>query len=104
MLYGGIPKENQVILSGGPGAGKTLLAFEYLYRNAKMGNVGIFFALEEDPKKIIHNVKSAFPNFNDIDELIKDEKLIINGRDITEGIFDKFENASYEFGRLVKDM
>ena len=104
MLYGGIPKENQVIISGGPGAGKTLLAFEYLYRNAKMGNAGIFFALEEDPKKIVHNAKKAFPNFEDIDELIDDGKIIINGRDISEGIFDKFENASYEFGRIVTDM
>ncbi len=104
MLYGGIPKENQVIIAGGPGAGKTLLAFEYLYRNAQMGNVGIFFALEEDPKKIIHNVKSAFPNFEDIDELIKNEKIIINGRDISEGVFDKFENINYEFGRIVTDM
>lgn len=104
MLYGGIPKENQVILAGGPGAGKTLMAFEYLYRNAKLGNTGIFFTLEEDPKKIIHNVKSAFPNFDDIDELIKDEKIIINGRDLSEGIFDKFENANYEFGRIVTEM
>lgn len=104
MLYGGMPKENQVILAGGPGAGKTLMAFEYLYRNAKLGNTGIFFTLEEDPKKIIHNVKSAFPNFNDIDELIKDEKIIINGRDLSEGIFDKFENANYEFGRIVTEM
>ncbi len=104
MLYGGIPKENQVILAGGPGAGKTLMAFEYLYRNAKLGNTGIFFTLEEDPNKIIHNVKSAFPNFDDIDELIKDEKIIINGRDLSEGIFDKFENVNYEFGRIVTEM
>lgn len=104
MLCGGMPKENQVILAGGPGAGKTLLAFEYLYRNAKLGNVGIFFALEEDPKKIIHNAKSAFPSFTDIDELIEDEKLIINGKDISEGILDRFDDAKVEFGRIVTDM
>ncbi len=104
MLYGGIPRENQVILAGGPGAGKTLLAFEFLYRNAKMGNTGIFFALEEDPKKIVHNAKSAFPKFDDIDDLIRDEKLIINGRDISEGILDKFGESNYEFGRIVTDM
>lgn len=104
MLYGGIPKENQVILAGGPGAGKTLLAFEFLYRNAKMGNVGIFFALEEDPKKIVHNAKSAFPNFTDIDEMIEEERIIINGKDISEGILDKFDDAKVEFGRIVTDM
>ena len=50
MLYGGIPEKNQVLLAGGPGTGKTLLSFEYLYRNAKAGNTSLFFALEEDPK------------------------------------------------------
>ncbi len=104
MLFGGIPKENQVILSGGPGAGKTLLAFEFLYRNAKEGNPGIFFTFEEDPKKIIHNAKSAFGNFDDIDELIAEGKLVINGRDMTEGIMDKFDDASYEFGRIITDI
>ena len=104
MLYGGIPRDNQVILAGGPGAGKTLLAFEFLYRNAKMGNVSIFFSLEEDPKKVIHNAKSAFPEFDDIDELIAKEMLIINGKDISDGVFDKFDNPSYEFGRIVSDM
>ena len=69
-----------------------------------MGNPGIFFALEEDPKKIVLNVKRAFTNFDDIDDLIADEKIIINGRDIAEGIFDKFESVSYEFGRIVTDM
>ena len=37
MLDGGIPEHNQTIIAGGPGAGKTLLSFEILYRNAKAG-------------------------------------------------------------------
>ena len=37
LIGGGIPFANQVVLAGGPGAGKTLLSFEILYRNAKVG-------------------------------------------------------------------
>ncbi|MDE1834412.1 MAG: hypothetical protein KGH64_03690, partial [Candidatus Micrarchaeota archaeon] len=104
MLYGGIPKDNQVIVVGGPGAGKTLLAFEFIYKGAKQGHAGVFFALEEDPKRIIHNAKSTFSNFEDIDELIDQGKIIINGKDISEGILSEFDDPKYEFGKIVTEM
>ncbi|MHB1830479.1 MAG: ATPase domain-containing protein, partial [Candidatus Micrarchaeaceae archaeon] len=87
MLYGGVPKDNQIILAGGPGAGKTLLAFEFIYKGAKRGETGIFFALEEDPKKIIQNAKEAFSEFTDIDDLIKSGKIIIDGNKMISAAF-----------------
>ncbi|MCL5413510.1 MAG: hypothetical protein M1569_03865 [Candidatus Marsarchaeota archaeon] len=99
MLYGGIPKNNQVIVAGGPGTGKTLLSFEFLYRNAKVGNRSIFFSLEEDPERVIDHAKSAFHNLRDIDRLIEDRKLVVSGMDIAGGTFK--EDQAFGFGKVV---
>lgn len=103
MLYGGVPKNNQIIVLGGPGAGKSLLSFEFLYRNAKEGVPGVFFALEEESDKIVNNVKSAFPSFTDIDDLIKDRKIIINSRNMAAKMYSN-ESSGFEFGDMIEDM
>ena len=104
MLFGGLPRENQVMVGGGPGAGKTLLSFEFIYRGAKAGESGVFFALEEDPKKVIQNAKAAFPKFADIDELIDNGKITVEGKDLLQEIFNKYEQTGLEFGKIVAEM
>ncbi len=106
MLYGGIPEGNQVIIAGGPGAGKTLLGFEYAYRSAKAGDTAVFFALEEAPERVIANAKEAFKNFTDIDTLIKSKKLIIDGEDPSAILHSAGTGSSsqYEFGKIISDM
>ncbi|MGC9099004.1 MAG: ATPase domain-containing protein [Candidatus Micrarchaeia archaeon] len=104
ILYGGIPELNQVILAGGPGAGKTLLSFEFLYRNAKMGNPGILFALEENSKKVIENAKSAFSSFDDIDELIDKGLLTVESEEPAAHLQQSEGSTTYEFGRILSDI
>ncbi len=104
MLFGGFPKENQIMIGGGPGAGKSLIAFEYIYRGALAGEPGMIFAFDEEPTKIISNVKEAFPNFKKLDELIDEGLIKIEGRDILQEAFNKYEQAGMEFGRIVADM
>jgi len=77
MLLGGIPELNQVVVSGGPGTGKTLFGFEFLYKGAKLGEPGVLVPLEESPEMIIENAKAAFTEFDDIDKMVKDQKLAI---------------------------
>ncbi|MGI0141480.1 MAG: ATPase domain-containing protein [Candidatus Micrarchaeales archaeon] len=103
MLYGGIPEGDQVVLAGGPGAGKTLMAFEILYRNAKMGESGVYFSLEEDPQRVLQNAKSAFSELSDIDEMIEKKKLVIDGRAPTEKLAGS-DPSGYEFGKVVSDI
>lgn len=106
MLYGGIPEGDQVILAGGPGAGKSLLSFEYAYRNAKAGITSVFLALEETPERMLANAKSCFKEFTDIDDLIKSKKLIIDGEDPTTILrsSDSVTGSQYEFGKVVSDI
>lgn len=104
MLYGGIPEGNQIIVAGGPGAGKTLLSFEFLYRNAKLGIPGVFFALEENPKRVVENAKKAFSDFTDIDELISKKLLLIDGEDPSARLHEGSDPSTYAFGNVVSDI
>ena len=103
MLYGGIPEGNQIIVAGGPGTGKSLMSFEFLYRKAKEGVNSAFIALEEKPDMLIRNVKSAF-DFEDLDKLIKSEKLIIGGESTATRLAAEGNSGSYSFGTVVSDM
>jgi KaiC/GvpD/RAD55 family RecA-like ATPase len=77
MLKGGIPDHNHVVVCGGPGTGKTLFGMEFLYNGAKIDERGLFISLEEIPEMIINNTLAAFPEWNDLDELIDKKKITV---------------------------
>jgi len=56
ILNGGIPKRNIVLLSGGPGTGKSIFSYQYLWNGLQMGEPGIFVALEEHPVQVRVNM------------------------------------------------
>ncbi|RLE66671.1 MAG: KaiC domain-containing protein [Thermoprotei archaeon] len=56
ILHGGIPYRNVVLLSGGPGTGKTIFGQQYLYHGLKKGENGVLVALEEHPVQIRINM------------------------------------------------
>ncbi len=55
LLYGGIPRRNIVLLSGGPGTGKTIFAQQFIYAGLKEGEGAVFVALEEHPAAVRAN-------------------------------------------------
>lgn len=57
MMKGGIPKGNLVLLTGGPGTGKTTCGLQFLLEGAKNGENGVFVSLEESQKKIVKNAE-----------------------------------------------
>jgi len=52
ILGGGIPKRNVVLLSGGPGTGKSIFGQQYLYNGLLRGEPGILVVLEEHPVQV----------------------------------------------------
>ena len=52
ILRGGIPKRNVVLLSGGPGTGKSIFGQQYLYNGLKLGEPGVLVVLEEHPVQV----------------------------------------------------
>ncbi len=75
MLNGGIPKRRHVAIYGGPGTGKTSFGFEFLYRGALANENGIYITLEETADDILENMRSTFPMFTEVNNLIKAKKL-----------------------------
>jgi circadian clock protein KaiC len=73
---GGFPRGRPTLICGSAGAGKTLLAMEFLIRGATEYNEpGVFMAFEETAPELTQNVRSL--GF-DLDELAKEKKLVID--------------------------
>jgi len=76
ITQGGFPRGRPTLICGSAGAGKTLLAMEFLIRGATEYNEpGVFMAFEETAPELIQNVRSL--GF-DLDELIKEKKVVID--------------------------
>jgi len=59
MLGGGIPKGSVVLVSGGPGVGKTILTLQYMMAAVRRDEPCVYVSLEEPMEKKIQNA-SAF--------------------------------------------
>jgi len=52
ILNGGIPRRNVVLLSGGPGTGKSIFGQQFLYSGLQAGEPGVLVVLEEHPVQV----------------------------------------------------
>jgi circadian clock protein KaiC len=76
ITQGGFPRGRPTLICGSAGAGKTLLAMEFLVRGATEYNEpGVFMAFEETAPELTQNVRSL--GF-DLEELAKEKKLVID--------------------------
>ena len=57
ILYGGLPERNIVLVSGGPGTGKSIMGMQFLYQGLQMGENAVFVALEEHPAAVRRSFK-----------------------------------------------
>ena len=73
MLADGFISGDIVLVTGGPGSGKTTLGLQYLYHGAtEYGEPGIFVTLEESPARVIRN---AWQFGWDIERLVKENVI-----------------------------
>lgn len=56
ILNGGIPEKNVVLLSGGPGTGKSIFSQQFLWNGLQNNEPGIYVALEEHPIQVRQNM------------------------------------------------
>jgi len=89
ILFGGIPKNNLVVVSGDPGSGKTCLVLEYLYNGiVEFNEPGVYISLEESADEIV----SFAELFGwDLKTLMKKNLLTIITVELYD--FDKLKNT-----------
>jgi KaiC/GvpD/RAD55 family RecA-like ATPase len=70
----GIPQGHTVLISGGPGSGKTTFAIQFLYKGAtEHGEPGVYITLDEEPE----DIKKNMSHFGwDLEDLEREKKLI----------------------------
>jgi KaiC/GvpD/RAD55 family RecA-like ATPase len=74
LIGGGIPKGFNVLVSGRPGTGKTILALQYLCEGAKKGENGLYITVDANS----HLVREQGKAFGwDIEKLEADKKIYI---------------------------
>jgi len=87
ILNGGIPKDSVVLVSGGPGNGKTILCLQFIVNGIKKGERGFYVTFEEDKKQIY---EQAMEFGWDLKKFEKEKKLVI------ENIQSETLGAMYE--------
>ncbi len=70
----GIPRGHTILVSGGPGSGKTTFAIQFLYTGATQHDEsGVYVTLDEDPR----DIKANMSNYGwDLQELEDEKKLV----------------------------
>jgi len=62
LIDGGYPRERTVLLSGGPGVGKTIIALQFIDSSCKKGLKCLYLATEETPDELrIQATQLKFP-------------------------------------------
>lgn len=74
LVEGGFPKGSAILVSGGPGAGKTNFCLQYLWYGAMHNEPGVYITFEEDPADL-EIVGSRF-GWN-LSKLQQEKKLVI---------------------------
>lgn len=112
---GGLPAGRPTLVSGSAGAGKTLLAAEFLARGAaEFNEPGVFVMFEENTDELLANVRSL--GFH-LDELVAENKIKLDhvrierseieetGEYDLEGLFIRLDHAIRSIGakRVVLD-
>lgn len=97
LVEGGYPERSIVLLSGGPGTGKTTFGMQYIYEGALKKEPGIYVSFEQEPKQL----KSSVQRYGmDFDKLEKDKKAKIMRIKDTKDIITVLDSIKKEIKRL----
>src|SRR3989344_8204739 len=74
IFKGGIKENSSVLVTGGPGTGKSIMALQFIVEGAKKGEPGLFISAEEELADLRENAKSL--GF-DLEKYEKENKIVL---------------------------
>lgn len=80
IFKGGVKEKNAILVTGGPGTGKSILAWQFIFEGAKKGEPGLFISAEQELDDLREDMRSV--GFN-IDKYEKEKKMILVKQPIT---------------------
>jgi KaiC/GvpD/RAD55 family RecA-like ATPase len=110
ILNGGIVKNSTTLVSGNPGAGKSILCLQFIYNGVEQfDEKGIYLTFEEDEEDLREAAESiGFDNWGEYvdngDIKVYDKKVLLRENDFSsslELLLDDFEDNDYD--RVVLD-
>ena len=110
ILNGGIVKNSTTLVSGNPGAGKSILGLQYIYNGVEMfDEKGIYLSFEENEEDIREAAESiGFENWADHVEngniKVFDKQVLLRENDFTSSLdllLDDIQDEDYQ--RMVLD-
>ncbi len=105
LIEGGFPENTAVLLSGGPGSGKTLLGLNFLMEGARKGEKCCYVSLSESREELLRACE-AIESLNDISRHINKNLAIEHiqlGENITIKKFIEIISSYPKIDRLVID-
>lgn len=94
LLQGGINEHSVTVVVGSSGAGKTILATQFLHWGLQAGEEGIYITLDESPEQILNEAEEM--GWQDVRDYVKQERLVFidaSGKQFTD--FIKKELADF---------
>jgi len=83
LIERGIPRGANVLVSGGPGTGKTIFCMQSLYHAAREGHDCLYITFEETPKRLWRHMERFGWKVREVAE--KDDELLLKVGDAEEG-------------------
>jgi KaiC/GvpD/RAD55 family RecA-like ATPase len=104
LIEGGFPEGASILLGGGPGAGKTIFAMQYIYEGARSFNEpGLYVTLETGLKDITWNMQSFSWDIKSMQDknLMKIYRLNLNRSHSQEEIEQQIEKELSIITKMV---
>jgi circadian clock protein KaiC len=105
LLGGGFPAKTTILVSGGPGTGKTLLGLKFLIEGASKGEKCCYVSLNEDREELLRackNIKTLKNAENHLNKNLAIEHIPL-GENITMKKFIEIIASYPKIDRLVID-
>lgn len=105
LVEGGIPKGHSVLVTGGPGTGKSIFCMEFLVNGAKQGENGLYVSFEQNDEDIKMQALQFGWDLNELEKKKKLNVMSIKVKDINKKTIDKIKSFAKKnnIKRLVID-